>query len=50
LVQPGDAIFLDAGSTTRQVARELRHQRNLTVVTNALHIASELAAAQLPDP
>jgi DeoR family fructose operon transcriptional repressor len=47
LVQPGDTIFLDAGSTTRQIARELRAQRNLTVVTNALSVASELAASDL---
>lgn len=46
-VQRGDTIFLDAGSTTRQIARELRHQRNLTVVTNALNIASELASSDL---
>jgi DeoR family fructose operon transcriptional repressor len=46
-VQPGDTIFLDAGSTTRQIARELRPWRDLTVVTNALHIASELAASDL---
>ena len=47
LVEPGDTIFLDAGSTTRQIARELRGHRNLTVVTNALSVASELAASDL---
>jgi DeoR family fructose operon transcriptional repressor len=47
LVQPGDTIFLDAGSTTRQIARELRRHRNLTVVTNALSVATELAASDL---
>jgi DeoR family fructose operon transcriptional repressor len=45
LIEPGDTVFLDAGSTTRQIARELRHHRNLTVVTNALNIASELASS-----
>jgi DeoR family transcriptional regulator, fructose operon transcriptional repressor len=47
LVQPGDTIFLDAGSTTRHIARELHRHRNLTVVTNALSVASELASSDL---
>jgi DeoR family transcriptional regulator, fructose operon transcriptional repressor len=47
LVEPGDTIFLDSGSTTRQIARELRHHRNITVVTNALNVASELASSDL---
>jgi DeoR family fructose operon transcriptional repressor len=47
LVQPGDTIFLDAGSTTREIARELRMLRNLTVVTNALSVASELGSTDL---
>src|SRR5688572_24549599 len=47
LVQPGDTVFLDAGSTTRQIARELRHHRNVTVVTNALNVAGELTSSDL---
>ena len=47
LVQQGDTIFLDAGSTTRQIARELRHRHGITVVTNALNIAWELASSDL---
>ena len=46
-VEPGDTILLDAGSTTTQIARALRHHRNVVVVTNALNIASELAASDL---
>lgn len=45
LIAEGDTIFLDAGTTTRQIARELLHRRGLTVVTNALNIAWELAAS-----
>lgn len=45
LVQPGDVVFLDAGSTTRQIARELRHRRDITVVTNAINVAGELASS-----
>jgi DeoR family fructose operon transcriptional repressor len=47
LIEEGDTILLDSGSTTRQIARELRHGRNLTVVTNALNIAWELASSDL---
>jgi DeoR family fructose operon transcriptional repressor len=47
LVQAGDTIFLDAGSTTRQIAHELRRHRTLTVVTNSLSAASELASSDL---
>lgn len=46
-VHSGDTILLDAGSTTRQIARELGHRRGVTVVTNALNIAAELAASEL---
>lgn len=46
-IEEGDTIFLDAGSTTRQIARELGHRRGLTVVTNALNIAWDLASSEL---
>jgi DeoR family transcriptional regulator, fructose operon transcriptional repressor len=45
LVEDGDRIILDAGTTTRQVARHLLSRRNLTVITNALPVAQELARA-----
>jgi DeoR family fructose operon transcriptional repressor len=43
LVQDGESIILDAGTTTLQIARQLRQRRELKVVTNAYHIAAELA-------
>lgn len=43
LVRDGDSVILDAGTTTLEVARALRGRKNLTVVTNAFHIAAELA-------
>lgn len=43
LVHDGDSIILDAGTTTLEIARLLRQRRNLTVVTNAIPIAAELA-------
>lgn len=45
LVKPGDNIILDSGSTTMALARHLRVQRDVTVMTNGLNIAWELAGA-----
>lgn len=42
-VQEGQSVVLDSGSTTTAVARELRRFRQLTVITNAVNIAAELA-------
>jgi DeoR/GlpR family transcriptional regulator of sugar metabolism len=46
LVSDGDSVFIGSGSTTAYVARNLDGRKNLTVVTNALNIASKLATAQ----
>jgi len=43
LISEGDAIILDAGSTTFALAKRLHAFRDLTVVTNDLKIAAELA-------
>lgn len=45
LIEEGDTVMLDAGSTTLQMARQWRRTHNVTVVTDALNIAWELAAA-----
>lgn len=45
LVGEGDVVILDAGTTTLQVARHLE-TRHLTVVTNALPVATELAGRE----
>lgn len=44
-VTDGDALLLDASTTTRELAHLLREERfqNLTVITTALQIALELA-------
>ncbi len=47
LIEDGEAIMLDAGSTTLQIARQLRQRRHNTIVTNAVNIACELATADL---
>jgi DeoR/GlpR family transcriptional regulator of sugar metabolism len=43
LVGDGESIFIGSGSTTAYVARNLASRSDLTVVTNALNIADELA-------
>lgn len=48
LVAAGDAVFLDAGTTTMQVARLLARRRDLTFITNGTDIVSCLAGAQVP--
>lgn len=42
-VEPGDTIYLDGGSTVLELARLLRDYNNITVVTNSLRAAHELA-------
>jgi DeoR family fructose operon transcriptional repressor len=44
LVQPGESIILESGSTTLEMARCLRDIRQLTVLTNSLAISKELSA------
>lgn len=43
LVRDGDTIFIGSGTTTLEVARNLVDRDNLTVITNALNIASVFA-------
>ncbi len=38
-IHPGDAIILDSGSTTTEIARKVKNMNQLTVITNALNIA-----------
>ncbi len=45
LVADGESVFVGSGSTTAYLARNLVDRKNLTVVTNALTVASELATA-----
>ena len=43
-INPGDVIILDSGSTTSEISRQLKFKENIKVITNAVNIASELAA------
>ena len=42
LVQPGDSIILDSGTTTAHIARYLQDSDEITVVTNDFGVVSEL--------
>lgn len=43
MIEDGDSLFLDIGSTTAYAARALAGHRNLYVVTNSLAVANTLA-------
>lgn len=43
MIQAGDVIGLSAGTTTAEIAHRLRSLESVTVVTNGLNIAAELA-------
>ena len=47
LVKEGQSIVLDSGSTTTALAHSLRHFRQLTVITNAVNIANDLAGSKV---
>lgn len=42
LLSPGETIILDSGTTTYEVARNLNQIDNLSIITNAINIASLL--------
>ncbi|MCD4711033.1 MAG: DeoR/GlpR family DNA-binding transcription regulator [Bacteroidales bacterium] len=44
LIEEGDTIILDSGSTTTEIAKNLIGRKNLTIITNALNIALTLGA------
>ncbi len=47
LVKEGQSVVLDSGTTTTCIAHALRDFRNLTVITNAVNIAAELAGTAI---
>lgn len=46
LVQNGDKIILDSGSTTEQIAHHLNPKHDLVVMTNGINIAYHLASQE----
>ncbi len=47
MIFEGDTIILDAGSTTSLLAKEIKSMKNVTVITNAVNIASELSQSEI---
>jgi DeoR family transcriptional regulator of aga operon len=45
MVKEGQSILLDSGTTITAIARELRSFEQLTVITNAVNIANDLAGS-----
>ncbi len=43
LIEDGDTIILDSGTTTMEIAKNLGPVADLTVITNALNIANQMA-------
>lgn len=47
LVEPGDTVLLDVGTTTLEVAKALKYREGITVLTNSLPILNELVDSSL---
>jgi DeoR family transcriptional regulator of aga operon len=47
LVEEGQSVLLDSGTTTTAIARALKDMAPLTVITNAINIAAELAGTHI---
>ena len=47
LVEEGQSVLLDSGTTTTAIARSLKDMARLTVITNAINIAAELAGTHI---
>ena len=45
MVEDGDHIIIDSGTTTQHIARHLAHRTNITVITNDMNVAAELRDA-----
>ncbi len=41
-IHDGDSVLLEVGTTLLQVAKALKDKRNLTVITNSIHVVNEL--------
>src|SRR6516225_12298912 len=46
-VKESQVLILDSGTTTTAIARSLRQFQNLTIITNAVNIAAELAGSAI---
>jgi DeoR family transcriptional regulator, aga operon transcriptional repressor len=47
MVEEGQCVILDSGTTTSAIAHELKKFRDLTIITNAVNIATDLTSSDL---
>jgi DeoR family transcriptional regulator of aga operon len=47
MVKEGQVVILDSGTTTPAIAKALRGARKLTIVTNAVNIAADVAGSDV---
>ena len=45
LIRPGLRVILDSGTTTYEIARQLRHHQDTIVMTNGMNVANALLEA-----
>jgi len=43
MIFDGDSVLIDSGTTTMEIAKNIKNRKELTVMTNAINIATELA-------
>ncbi len=46
LIHDGETIILDSGTTTLEIARQIKNKQGLQIITNGVNIAAELLDAQ----
>lgn len=46
LIRDGETIILDSGTTTLEIARQIKNKQGLQIITNGVNIAAELLDAQ----
>ncbi|WP_207669693.1 DeoR/GlpR family DNA-binding transcription regulator [Marinisporobacter balticus] len=40
-IEDGDCIFIDSGSTTYHIAKHLKNNKNLTIITNSIPVVNQ---------
>jgi len=46
IINDGESIFIEAGSTTLQIAKNIKNKHDVTVLTNSIEVARELLNAR----
>lgn len=46
LIQPGDRVILDSGTTTYEIARHMRNHKEVIAMTNGMNVANALLEAE----